>query len=314
MNILITGGAGFKGCVTAQLLLDAGHKVTVIDNLRWGAWPIMGLMPYSDFTFINEDVRALNLKKELSEYDVVINLAAVVGHPACDASPVEAKETNEYFVQKLCRELSKQQYLVHASTGSVYGKLEETCTEDSLCNPLSLYGETKLNAEKFVEDIGGVSLRFATAFGVSPCMRFDVVPGFFSWKALVDGFIVVYQSQARRTLIDVKDMARSYDFSIENYGDMQGHVYNVGDEKLNVTKRYILDEVAKKVGEIKGKEIKLFDETTMQDKDARDYEVSYEKIAKLGFRCEVSLDQGLDETIKAAQAVIGTNANPWRIN
>jgi nucleoside-diphosphate-sugar epimerase len=315
MRILVTGGAGFKGAVLCKDLLCHGHEVTVIDNLRWGAGPLMHLIHNDDFRFVKGDIRNVDLVLPmLKNFDAIINLAAIVGHPECDRFPQDAREVNLKAVQGITRCLSSSQMFIQASTGSVYGKLEETCTELSPTVPLSLYGSTKLAAEDAVRDCGGVSLRFATAFGVSPCMRFDVVPSFFMWKALNDGYMVVYESGARRTLVDVQDMSAAYLFTLKNWEVMHGQVFNVGDETLNVTKRQVVLEVQSLIKELEGRDIEIFDESTMKDKDARDYEVSYEKIREIGFECRITLRQGLINTYKAAKVVMGSLPNPWRFN
>jgi len=317
MRVLLTGGGGFKGVVLTQQLIDNNEctNVTIIDHLKWGAWPLMGLITHPKVKFIKDDVRNWKmLQKEVIRHDVIINLAAVVGHPACDRDPHEAEVTNVQVPRIIASYLSAGQIFLHASTGSVYGQLDEICTEESPCNPLSLYGSTKLEAEKYVQDAGGVNFRFATAFGVSPCMRFDVVPAYFAWKALSDRYMVVYQSHARRTLIDVKDMAKAYLFGMENYSKLSGEIFNVGDERLNVTKRHVVDLVKELVEAEHNYEVPIFDESTQTDKDARDYEVDYSKINDLGYVCDVSFRQGLEETIKAAEAVIGSVENSWRVN
>lgn len=315
LKILITGGAGFKGAVLSKILTDEHHAVTVVDHLKWGAWPLMSLIPKSNFKFVRGDVRDRELMRKLLEpADVVINLAAIVGYPACEAAADEAFQTNLHFVEWLTEMMRSCQYLFQASTGSVYGKLEETCTEDSPCNPLSIYGETKLKAEKCVEQFGGVNFRFATAFGVSPCMRFDVVPAFFMYRALTERYAVVYEGQARRTFIDVWDMGSSYSWGIENYGDLQGQVFNVGDDTLNVTKMHVVEMIRDIIQTEEGWELPILNESLTQDKDARDYEVDYSKIQNLGFKCEVDLMGGLSQTYRAAKAMIGSSPNPWRIS
>jgi len=314
MAILVTGGAGFKGSLLCHSLLQLGAKVVCVDCLKWGAGPVMGLISHPNFEFIKGDVRDNALMDSvLKRVEVVINLAAIVGYPACDAAPEEAKQVNSEFVKNLTKKLSKSQLLIHASTGSVYGRLEEICTEESPTNPLSLYGVTKLHAETVVRDVGGVNLRFVTAFGVSPCMRFDVLPSHLMWKALTERYIVIYESQAKRAFVDVTDMVRAYIFAFKNYAEMSGKVYNVGDELLNVSKGHITETVASVIYQRERWKVKIFDETSIKDKDARDYEVSFKKINSLGFECKVSLVKGLHQTYVAAKAVMEDHSNPWRI-
>ncbi len=315
MRILIPGGAGYKGVVLSKVLTDEGHAVTVIDHLKWGAWPLMSLIPKPNFKFVKGDVRDANLMRELlSKNDTVVNLAAVVGHPACDSAPLETRETNLEFVRWLSANLSKDQRLIQASTGSVYGSLDQVCTEESPCNPLSLYGSTKLQAEEPVLDFNGVVFRFATAYGVSPCARFDLLPAFLMYRALLDRSLVVYEGHAKRTFIDVWDMALAYLFAINNYERLQGTVFNVGDNTLNVTKIHVVNKVCEIIKREEGWDVAIFDKSDMKDKDARDYEVDYFKIQARGYRCGVRLDTSLEQTYQAAKAVIGSNPNPWRFS
>lgn len=315
MRVLVTGGAGYVGTWVCQLFIKQGYNVTCVDNLRWGANALMHLVECPLFKFVHGDIRDRKLMESLiSERNVIVNLAGVVGHPECDKAPIEAQQSNVDAVKAMCQLMQPGQQFIQASTGSVYGRLSEICTEESPTNPLSLYGKTKLEAEKYVLDVGGVCLRFATGFGVSPCMRFDVVPSFFMWKSLMDRCMVVYEGHARRTLISAFDMAQAYLHVSKNYDKVRGLVYNVGTESLNVTKLEIAKVVQKVVKNQEGWEVPIFDESTMKDKDARDYEVSYKRIQATGYRTVVGLEEGLIQTYKAAKIVIAGNANPWRIN
>lgn len=304
MNILITGGCGFKGSVLAKLL-RLGDSVIVVDSHLWGVRHVPGLIE-SGIEVVTGDIRSQSLMARLlKNADVVINLAAVVGYPACEKNPHLAEEVNVKAVHSMLEMMSKHQMFIQASTGSVYGKLENMCGEDSPLNPLTVYGRTKLEAEKPVLDFGGVCPRFATAFGISPCMRFDLLPNFFCYRAVHDSYIVMYEANARRTLIDVHDMARAYAFITDNYDKMAGGIYNIGDESLNLTKKAIAEKVCSLTG------AQLFIESIGSDKDGRDYEVNYSKIRSLGFSCTHSLDSQLPHIIECAKLV--ERSGEWRM-
>jgi len=308
VNVLITGGAGFKGVVLTEMLarLSAGHEIVVIDNFRWGLSPVLTLFQYPNVKIVKGDVR----DKQLMEgyvlgADVIINLAGIVGYPECARFEREAREVNVDAVYQLADMVKPSQKFIQASTGSVYGKLDDTCTETSGTNPLTVYGETNLEAETPVLGAGGICLRFATAFGISPCMRFDLLPNFFSFRAVHDRYLVVYEAEARRTFIDTYDMARAYLFAIDHYEAMKGGIFNVGDERLNVNK----GDVAEWVCELTGAD--LFIESVGKDLDARDYEVSYAKINALGYFCQHTVQDRLPLIVKIAE--LYDRRDNWRI-
>jgi nucleoside-diphosphate-sugar epimerase len=303
MKILITGGCGFKGAVLSQLL-RFNHDVTALDSHLWGVRHVPSLIE-RDIKVVTGDIRDQSVMAPLlKEADAVINLAAVVGYPACEIEPRLAEEVNVKAVCSMLEMMSKDQMFIQASTGSVYGKLENMCAEDSPLNPLTVYGRTKLEAEKPVIDFGGVCPRFATAFGVSPCMRFDLLPNFFCYRAVHDRYIVMYEANARRTLIDVHDMARSYEFILKNYKEMSGDIYNIGDESLNLSKKSIAEKVCSIT------KAQLFIESIGSDRDGRDYEVNYTKIKSLGFTCTHSLESQLPQIIECAKIV--ERSGEWR--
>ena len=176
--------------------------------------------------------------------------------------------------------------------GAVVG---EVCTEETPLSPVSLYGETKTQAERYLLDNGNVvCYRFATAFGASNRMRLDLLVNDFVYQAVRNRNITVYEKSFKRTFIHVQDMVRSFLFAIDNYTKLKGNVFNVGSEKMNYSKEEIAYQVKKKV------DYYLHFAEFGTDEDKRNYEVSYQKIHSRGFDTTISLDEGIDELIKVS--------------
>ncbi len=194
--------------------------------------------------------------------------------------------------------------MIFASTGSTYGKVEGICTEETPIDPLTLYGSTKWEAEQMVRDAGGVSLRFATVFGVSPRLRLDLLVNDFVHQALHNKQIVLYEGHFRRTFLHVQDAANSYLLAIDRFDDMAGEAFNIGDNSMNYTKR----EIAMKIRE--HLDYYLHEADVGEDLDKRDYEVSYDKIHALGFNNTINLNDGVLELIKVLSHLQVTNE--WR--
>jgi len=295
-KILVTGGAGYVGSVLVNQLLNKGYKVRVLDNLIHRQLSHLQFFSNKNYEFIRGDIRKEeDVKKAVDGVDVIVHLAAIVGAPECKVDPQMAKSVNVVGSQKVNEARSKNQPLIYASTGSVYGALEELCTEESPTNPTSLYGKTKLEVEKeFLNKGNSVVLRFATAFGVSPRLRVDtLMVNDFVYRACEEGELVVYQGDAMRTFIHVNDMAKSFIFILENFGRAVGEIFNVGSEKMNYTKRELAELIKKR------KPYHLFFADIEEDADHRDYEVSYKKIRNLGFDITISMEEGIDELVKA---------------
>jgi nucleoside-diphosphate-sugar epimerase len=302
MNVLVTGGAGYVGSVLVPLLLRSGYSVRVLDNLMYGG---QGLLPHfanPNFEFVRGDVRHnLTVLKAARGCQAVVHLAAIVGFPACRKNPDLAQDVN-WLATTYIAEAAKQfdQFLVFSSTGSNYGAIEGICTEDSPLNPLSVYGRTKSDAESYVMELcddQAVALRFATGFGVSPRMRLDLLVNDFVHQAVTEGYLVVYEPYFRRSFIHVRDMARAIVFALQNAPEMGGQVYNVGSESMNYSKAELCEIVKDETGCY----VHFADVGT--DADKRDYEVSYEKISRLGYETKVTLRDGIDELIRAMQAI-----------
>lgn len=299
MRILITGGAGYLGTVLTSRLLAADYEVTVLDDLRHGGSALLPFFERPKFKFVRADVRDERAVQEAVRWaDGVVHLAAIVGYPACLKWPELAREINVGGTQNVVRAMSARQVLVYASSGSNYGKLDTTCTEESPLQPISLYAMTKAEAELIaLEHARATALRFATGFGVSPRHRMDLLINDFVYRAVVDKQLIVYERHFRRTFIHVRDMARSVLFALEHLEAMAGRAFNVGHESLNLTKEAIALAVRAHVP------FYLHFSDEGHDVDARDYEVSYERVRGLGFETEVTLDQGIRELIRVAQVI-----------
>lgn len=292
-KILVTGGAGYKGSLLVPRLLEKGYRVTVLDNFMFGVKPILHFAGHPNVNFINGDVRDKQvIAASMKNADVIMHLAAIVGYPACSAEPQVAETVNVNGTKNICENLSPNQRLIFASTGSTYGKVTTICTEETPINPLSLYGKTKWIAEQMTTDKGGVGLRFATVFGVSPRLRLDLLVNDFVHQAIHLKQIILYNSNWRRTFLHVIDAAESYLFTMDNFEKMSGKAFNIGDDSMNYTKQDIALAVKKQV------DYYLHEAEVGEDLDQRDYEVSYQRVRDLGFKAKVTLDDGIAELVK----------------
>ena len=298
MKIFITGGAGYIGTSLIPLLLSKKYEVTVYDSLIFDNGD--NLLPYiqeDNFKFIYGDIRDKNLLSEsIKGHDVVIHLAALVGFPICrKLGDKEAYSVNTEGTKTVIDCMSDNQYLLFGSTGSNYGEVVGVCTEETPLNPLTAYGVTKTEAEKLVmERKNSTAFRFATAFGVSPRLRLDLLVNDLTFRAKTEGYAVVYESHFMRTFIHVKDISRVFCFAIENKEVMSGEVYNVGSNSMNYSKK----EVCEIIREILPNTYFNYADVD-GDPDKRNYVVSYEKLNKIGFDTTISLKDGIKELVKS---------------
>lgn len=290
MNILITGGAGYKGVVLTQKLLDKGYKVTILDNFLHGYEPVMHLVMHPNLTIIKRDIR--NGVENLHQYDVIFHLAGISGFPACASNPHSAQLINVEATRQLANELSSGQMLINASTTSMYGQTGLPCNESTFIEPESTYAHTKHAAELILhEKPNVVSLRFATVFGFSTRMRMDLMVNDFVYKALNERVLVLFDGFAMRTFIHVQDAADCYIFTMENFDRMKGEIFNAGGNHLNYSKEQVANLIRQKINySIINSELK--------DKDLRHFIVNFDKIEKLGFVPKRSIEYGIDELLK----------------
>lgn len=299
-HILITGGAGYVGIPTVSLLLEGGYKVRVFDNLSWTGDVLLPFLSNPNFDFIKGDIRdRKQLSQAFQNIDAVIHLAAIVGYPACRKYPKESRQINVGGTQNVVDLAKGSAPIIFASTESTYGKIiEKYCTETTPLNPLSHYGRQKAKAEEIVKANGTyVIYRFATGFGVSPRMRLDSLINDFTFRAVSEKTLIVYEKEFIRAFIHVKDMARSFLFALENFDKMNGEIYNVGDNKLNISKEELCNLLQKYI------EFYLHFVEVGHDIDQRDYTVDFSKIKKLGYETTVSLDDGIKEIIKVSSVI-----------
>lgn len=301
-KILVTGGAGYIGSVMVPKLLSLGHSVTVVDNFMYKQQTLLDCCHYDSFSLVRGDVRDENVMKPLlKKADVVIPLAAIVGAPACDRDQTGAHSINTEAVRLVAANTSSQQMLIIPNTNSGYGigQKDKFCTEETPLNPISLYGTSKVEAEKAVLDRGNsVSLRLATVFGISPRMRLDLMVNDFVYRAVYDRFIVVFEGHFKRNFIHVRDVAKAFIHVMDNFEKMKDQAYNVGLSDANLSKLELCEKIKEHV-----KEFVIMEAPVGEDADKRDYIVSNEKIEKTGYKPDFSLDMGIKELIKGYKIV-----------
>lgn len=293
-KVLVTGGAGYIGSSLVPALLDKGYEVIVYDSLMYNGDILIPYFRNPKFSFVKGDILEISkLKKAVSEADVIIHLAAIVGYGACDKNQELAQMVNATATKYLTNMVSKNQLLLFGSTGSNYGKVDGICTETTPLNPLSVYAKTKTEAESIVmQHQNSISYRFATAFGASPRLRLDLLINELTYLAVSQKYVLVYQPDFMRTFIHIQDIVNTFIFAIENANLMKGNVYNAGSNTMNFTKRHICEMIKRKTGCV------VYYNDFDNDKDHRDYEVSYDKLSSLGFTPTVTIEQGIDELIK----------------
>lgn len=297
-KILITGGAGYIGSVLTRELLEQGYDVRVLDKFMYNQNSLLDCCAFENFTVIRGDCRDKEmLGKALRGADIVIHLAALVGAPLCNKDPIAAQTTNYDAVKLLLSLRSKEQKILFPCSNSGYGIGEKGkfCTEETPLRPISLYGRTKVEAEKaIIEDGNGISFRLATVFGVSPRMRTDLLVNDFVNRAMKDGFVVIFEGHFKRNYIHIRDVARAFLHGIANFDKMKDQVYNVGLSEANLSKLELCEVIRKYVPKFT-----FLESAIGEDPDKRDYIVSNEKIEKTGFKPKYSLDFGIQELTKA---------------
>jgi nucleoside-diphosphate-sugar epimerase len=302
-HVLVTGGAGYLGSVLCEHLLQAGHRVTAVDNLMYQQHGLFHLCAHPSFEFVFGDVRDESLMRpRVKEADVLIPLAAIVGAPACDRDPRLASSVNLEAIRLLNRVRSSNQLVVFPTTNSGYGTKSGDihCTEDTPLNPISLYGQTKAEAEtNLLQTPNVISLRLATVFGVSPRMRLDLLVNHFVYTAVTDGYLVIFEKHFKRNYVHIRDVADCFVHCILNAARMVGKPYNVGLDSANLSK----EELALKIKEYVPKFYIHFSEVG-SDPDKRNYIVSNQRLREAGFEARRSLDDGIKELLKAYRMMV----------
>ncbi len=297
LNILITGGAGFIGSVLVPKLLECGANVTVLDNFMFKQNSLAFCFKNINFDVINNDARDTSLLSRICKnYDVIIPLAAYVGMPLCKKNINEAKSVNTGAIKSLVSKLSKNQKIIIPNTNSGYGIGESSrhCDENTPLKPLSLYGKTKVEAEKIVMNHpNSASVRLATVFGVSPRMRTDLLVNDFVLRAFKDKYIVLFEAKFRRNFIHIDDVANTFIFLMSNWKRVKNNIYNVGLSEANINKIQLCNEISK---QIEG--FVYLESEIGEDIDKRDYIVSNKKLEKTGWKAQKNLSDGISELIK----------------
>ena len=297
MKILVTGGAGYIGSILVPELIKKGYKVTVIYNFMYKQNSLLEWLYSDNIEIVRGDVRDKDLMKKLvKDMDIIIPLAALVGAPLCDRDNIGAISTNLDAIKILIELLSKNQMIIFPTTNSGYGIGEEGvyCTEETPLKPISLYGKLKVEAENILLERGNViTYRLATVFGLSPKMRIDLLVNDFTYRAVTDKFIIIFEGHFKRNYIHIRDVARAFLFGIENFDNMKDEPYNVGLSNANLSKIELCEVIQKYIPDF------IYLEAPIgEDPDKRNYIVSNDKIEKKGFKPIYSLDDGIKELIK----------------
>lgn len=297
IHVLVPGGAGYLGSILCDHLLDAGYQVTVIDNLIYRQHPLFHLCSNPSFNFVFGDVRDEGLMNcVVKDADVLIPLAAIVGAPACDRDPWLARSVNLEAVRLLNRLRSPSQLVIFPTTNSGYGAKsgDVFCTEDTPLEPISLYGQTKVEAEKVLLDSPNViTLRLATVFGISPRMRLDLLVNHFVYTAVTDGYIIIFEKHFNRNYVHIRDVADCIIHCIENAKHMVGRPYNVGLEAANLSKEELVLKIKEHVPNFH-----IHFSEVGSDPDKRNYIVSNQRLREAGFEAQRSIDEGIKELLK----------------
>ena len=302
MKILVTGAAGYIGSVLTPELLRRGHEVVALDKFIYGQASLLDCCHYPGLRVVRGDVRDRDLlRSSLKGADAVFPLACLTGAPLCASDPLTARAVNADSVRALLALRGKRQMVIFPTTNSGYGigRGGAPCTERSPLRPVSLYGRLKVETERALLDAGGcVTLRLATAFGVSPRMRLDLLVNDFTHRAFRDRFVVLFESHFKRNYIHVRDIVKAFLHALDNFPRMQGQAYNVGLSDANLSKRELCEEIKKQVPDFH-----FLDSPIGQDPDKRDYVVSNDKIEGTGFRPDFPLRAGIAELLKSFQII-----------
>ncbi len=301
-NILITGGAGYIGSIFVPELINLGHNVTVIDNFCFKQTSLNHLCNHKNFSVINGDVRDRNLISNLlKSNDIIFPLAALVGAPLCKKKPEEAKSVNCDSIINMLKDLSKDQQVIMPTTNSAYGTGDENnlCDENSPLKPISQYASDKVEVEKeLMSRENSISLRLATVFGMSPRMRLDLLVNDFTYRAVYDGALVLFEGHFKRNYIHVRDVSRAFIHALNNFSSMKNNVFNIGLSDANLSKIELCEEIKKVI-----KNFYFIEAGNQKDPDQRNYIVSNEKIEKTNFSPSYKLPEGIKELVKGYRMI-----------
>ncbi len=302
MKVLVTGGAGYIGSILVPMLLEKGAEVTVVDNFFYNQNSLLDVCYHPRLKVVRGDVREDKLMASLIKgQDFILPLACLVGAPLCDKFPQEARAVNLEAVNLILERRLPGQRIIFPNTNSGYGigKARIYCTEETPLKPISLYGRLKVEAEETLLRGGNaITLRLATVFGISPRMRLDLLVNDFVYRAVYDGYVVLFEANFKRNYIHVRDAARAFIHCIDNFDKMKNEPYNVGLSDANLSKMELCKEIKKQIPKFT-----YLVSPIGKDPDKRNYIVSNKKIEKTGFKPQISLSDGIAELIKGYQIV-----------
>lgn len=297
LNILVTGGAGYLGSIMVPDLLNLGHTVTVLDNFMFKQTSLNHVCYHPNFSVVKGDIRAdSTMVPLLKKADAIIPLASLVGAPLCSLDPVGATTTNHDAIFMMLKHVSKEQIILMPTTNSAYGCGDENnfCTEESPLRPISQYAIEKVKIEKaLLQHQNAISFRLATVFGMSPRMRIDLLVNDFTYRAVYDRFVVLFESHFKRNYIHVRDVSRVFQHALANHESMKGQIYNVGLSDANVSKRELCEHILHQ-----RPDFKFIEAPIGKDPDQRNYIVSNAKIEATGYKPAFPLAAGIGELLK----------------
>jgi nucleoside-diphosphate-sugar epimerase len=277
----------------------------VLDNFMFKQTSLNHVCHHPNFSVVKGDIRVESVIAPLmKKADIIIPLAALVGAPLCSLDPVGATTVNHDAITLMLKLLSKEQVVLMPTTNSAYGTGDENnfCTEESPLRPISQYAIEKVGIEKeLMQHPNTVSFRLATVFGMSPRMRIDLLVNDFTYRAVYDRFVVLFESHFKRNYIHVRDVSRVFQHAINNYDQMKNQIYNVGLSDANVSKKELCEHIQKQ-----RPDFVFIDAQVGKDPDQRNYIVSNAKIEATGFKPTFSLDAGISELLKGYTMIRNT--------
>jgi len=297
LRILVPGGAGYIGSILVPHLLSLGHEVTVLDNFMYQQASLGHVCADPRFHMARGDIRIeSHLKPLLKSADVIIPLAALVGAPLCDRDPVGAETTNLEAPKRLFQMASRDQIILMPTTNSAYGSGDQDnfCDETSPLKPISTYAKHKMEVEQALLAHGNaISFRLATVFGMSPRMRLDLLVNDFTYRAVNDHFLVLFEAHFKRNYLHIRDVANVFQWGIEHIDEMKGQIYNVGLSSANLSKLELCQTIQKYVPDLVIQQAPFH-----KDPDQRNYIVSNAKLEATGWKPAHTLDTGIVELLK----------------
>ena len=297
MNILVTGGAGYIGCILTEYLMQMNHEVTLIDNFMYKQTGLNHLCENKKLTIVNGDIRnPHHMSPLLKKADVIIPLAALVGAPLCNKDVVGADTTNKDAMFWMMNSVSNEQRIIMPTTNSAYGTGDENnfCTEDSPLRPISKYAIDKVAVEqRLMERENSISYRLATVFGMSPRMRTDLLVNDLVYRAVNDGYVIIFEGHFKRNYIHVRDVCEAFLHAMYQFDEMKSNIYNVGLSSANVSKLELCDIIKKHIPTFT-----VIEGDIKKDPDQRNYIVSNEKLETTGWLPYYTIDDGVKELIK----------------